>query len=102
MSREVTSPETSRLFDVTEGADKLLEQKATTFYSRVKKILCKMKRSKPYIEAAIYFICTQVKDPDIHNWVRLRRVSQLQSQTIGDDRVIESDNIYEVLTYLDA
>ena len=58
---------------MTERADKLLKEVAT-FHSTVAKMLWIMKRSQPNIEAAIYFICTQVKDPDIHDWGKLRQV----------------------------
>ena len=39
LSRGVMSPETSRLFDVTEGAEKLSEEKNATFHSTVAKLL---------------------------------------------------------------
>ena len=58
MSRGVTSPATSRLFDVTEGADKWLEEKSATFHSTVAKLLWIMNRFRPEIETAISFICT--------------------------------------------
>ena len=61
-----------------------------------------MKKSQPGIETAISFICTKVKYPDVHDWIKLRRVLQFPSQNIGDDRVIGDDNIYESLTYVDA
>ena len=79
----VESPATSRLFDVTEGVEKLLEEKAATFHSMVAKLLWIMKRSRPDIETAIYFLCTQVKDPDINDWGKLRQVLKLISKTIG-------------------
>ena len=63
----LTSSATSRLFHVTEGADKLSKEKAATFHSTVEKLLWIMKRSRPDIEAAICFIYTQVKDLDIHD-----------------------------------
>ena len=61
-----------------------------------------MKGSQPEIETAIYFLCNWLKYPDIHDWGKLRRVLQLISQTIGDDLVIGAENIYEVLSYVDA
>ena len=56
VSRGVTSPATSRLFDVTEGAEKLLEEKAATFQATVEKLLWRMKSSRPDIETATYFL----------------------------------------------
>ena len=61
-----------------------------------------MKRLRQDIETAISFLCTRVKYRDIHDWVKLRQLLQFLSQTIGDDRVIGSANIYELLTYLYA
>ena len=61
-----------------------------------------MKRSQPEIETAIYFLCALVKDLDIHDWGKLRGVLQFLSQTIWGYRVIGADNIYEVLTYVEA
>ena len=57
-SRGVTSPATSRLFDMAEGAENVLELKATTFHSKVAKLLGIMNRSQPDIETVISFICT--------------------------------------------
>ena len=39
MSRGVTLPATSILFDVTEGLEKFSEEKAATFHSTVAKML---------------------------------------------------------------
>ena len=61
-----------------------------------------MKRSRPEIKTAISFLFTEMKDPDIHDWGKLRRLLQFLSQTIGDDCVLGSDNIYYVLTYMDT
>ena len=102
MSRGVTSPVTSSLFDVNEGAGKFLEEKSSTFYSTVEKLLWIMKRSRPEIETAISLIYTRVKDPNIHDWGKLRRVLQFLIQTIGDDIIIADENIYEVLNYVDT
>ena len=102
VSRGVTLPATSRLFDVTEGSDKMLEEKSSTFHSTVAKLLWIIKRSRSYIETALYFLCTRVKDPDIHDWGKLRQVLQFLSQNMGDYIFIGVDNIYEVLTYVDA
>ena len=43
-----------------------------------------------------------MKDPDIHDWGKMRLVLQFVNQIIRDYRVIGDDNTYEVLTYLDA
>ena len=61
-----------------------------------------MKRLRTDIGTAISFIHTWVKDPDIHDWGKLRRVLKLPSKTIGNVRVIGDGNIYDVLTYVDA
>ena len=87
---------------MSEGADKLSEEKAATFHSTLAKLLWIMKRSRPDIEADISCLWTQVKDPAIHYWGKMIQWLQLPSQTIGDDHVIGADNIYEVLTYVDT
>ena len=58
VSRGLTSPAASRLFNVTEGADKRSEEKSTFFHSIVAKLLWIMKRSRPDIETPVYFLCT--------------------------------------------
>ena len=58
VSGGVTSPETSRLLDVTEGAEKFLEEKFATFKSKMAKLLWVMKKSRPEIKTAISFLCT--------------------------------------------
>ena len=79
----VASPATSRLFNITEVAGKLKEGKADTFHLVVVKQLWVVKRSRLNIDITMFLICTQVKDPDIHDWVKLRQVLQLLDQTIG-------------------
>ena len=61
-----------------------------------------MKTPQPDIETAISFLYTRVKYPDIHDWGKLRQVLQFITQNIGDDCVIGAENIYEVLTYVEA
>ena len=95
VSRGVTSPATSWLFNVPEGAYIFSEEKAATFHSKLVKLLWVIYRSRPDIETTIYFLCNQVKDLDIHDWVKLRRLLQFLSQTIGDNHVIGADNIYD-------
>ena len=56
VSRGVTSPATSKLFNVAEGEGKLSEEKAATFHSTVEKLLWIMKRTRPDIETTISFI----------------------------------------------
>ena len=56
MAIGITSLATSRLFDVTEGADKVLEEKYVTFHSTVAKLFWVMKMSRPYIEMDISFL----------------------------------------------
>ena len=51
-----------------EGAEKISEEKSATFHSIVEKLLCIKKRSRPDIETAISFLCTRLKDPEIHDW----------------------------------
>ena len=43
-----------------------------------------------------------MNDPDIYDWGEMRLVLQFLGQSIGDYCVIEDDNLYEVLTYVDV
>ena len=61
-----------------------------------------MKRSQLDIENAVSFIYTLLKNPDIYDWGKLIQVLQFLSKTIEDNNVIGSENIYEVLTYVDV
>ena len=102
LSRGVTSPGKSRLFDVTEGEEKLIEENTKTFHLTVAKLFWIVKRSWLDIEITMYFLCTRVKDPYRYDLGKLRLVLQFLNQTIGGDCIIGSDNIYEMLTYKDT
>ena len=78
---------------MAEGAYKLIEEKATEFHSIEVKLLWVMKRSRPDIETAIYFLCTGVKDLDIYYWEKLIQVLKLLNQTTGGNQFIGADNI---------
>ena len=102
VSRGVTSPATSRLFNMTEGSERLIKENPETLHLTAAKLLWVMKRSRPDIETVISFLCTRVKYPDIQDWGKMRRVLEFLNQTIGDNCVIGANNIYEVLTYVDT
>ena len=70
-----TSPEESHgqtetladnhLLDVEKYIDKLNKEDGGLFRHLVAKILYLSKSARPYIQTAVSFLCTQVREPDI-------------------------------------
>ena len=84
------------------GADTLPEENAKNFHSTGSKLFWVMNISLLDTETTISLLCTRVKDPDIHNWLKLRQLLQSFNQTIGEDFVIGYGNIYEMLTCVET
>ena len=68
---DVVNPATSQLFTITSEAKELDDEKKEFYYSVTAKILCIMKRSRPELETAVYFLFTKAQCPTEEGWGKL-------------------------------
>ena len=99
---KVTSPAKKNLFEINNKAEKLTKINSELYHSIVAKLLWVMKRGRPDIETAIAFLCTRVKDPDVDDWEKLKRLLCFLSETINDVRVIGASSMEILHTWIDA
>jgi hypothetical protein len=85
------TPAAAHLFDVSEGAEKLSEEKADFFHHLVAKLLFLCKRARPDIQTAIAFLCTRVQAPDVDDYKKLARVMQYLRETVEMPLTLECD-----------
>ena len=61
-----------------------------------------MKRARPDLETAISYLCTRITKSDIDDWGKLKRVIAYIKCTIEDVRIIGSNDLQTVFTWIDA
>ena len=90
------------LFEINDKARKLPIDKAEIFHSIVAKLLWVAQRGRPDISTPISFLCSRIKEPDVEDKKKLRRVLKFIAQTIDDVRTIGADCLSEMTTYVDS
>ena len=60
------------------------------------------KRSRPYIELVVLFLCTQVSCCTEEDWGKLKRLLRFLNQTIDDERIMGADDLLSLLTWIDV
>ena len=60
------------------------------------------KRSRPESETAVYFICIRVQYPTEEDWGKLRRVLNDLKATKKEKRIMGSDNLLKLETWVDT
>ena len=78
------------------------EEKSDIFHSVVAKLLYITKRARPDIETAVYYLCTCVSKSTEDDWGKLRRVLGFLQYTINDIRIIGTDDLHILFTWIDA
>lgn len=102
LSASVSSPATKRLFEISETADKLSEEKSALFHSIVAKLLYLTKRSRPDIETAVSFLRTRVTKCDEEDWKKLIRLLCFLNKTKNDPRIMGADSLKKLYSWIDA
>ena len=51
---------------------------------------------------AVAFLCTRVKSPDVKYWEKLKRLISFVNQTIEKVRIIGSDDLLKMQTFIDS
>jgi len=96
------TPATNALMNIDEKVGKLDDRRAKIYHHIVAKLLYVCKRSRLDIQVAIAFLCTRVKCPNIHDWLKLRRVLQYLRGTIDLCRTISMSSFYKMQIFVDA
>jgi hypothetical protein len=68
------TPAAEHLFKVDENAEALNEAEPDLFHSMAAKLLFLCKRARPDIQTLIAFLCTRVRNPDVDDCKKLKRV----------------------------
>ena len=102
MTGESATPAGNHLFQVNEGAIKLDEDKAQIFHHIVAQALFLCKRARPNLQTTVAFLCTRVKQPDIEDYKKLRRMIQYLRLTRNLFLTLEADNLSVVKWWVDA
>ena len=97
---KVVNPTTSQLFTITSEGKELDDLKKYRYHSITNKILWIMKRSRPYLETAVYFICPRVPCPTEEDWGKLRRVLNYLKVTKYDKSIMGSNNLLQIDTQI--
>lgn len=96
------SPAGRNLFLIDKTAAPLERSKSELFHSLVAKLLYISQRGRPDILLAVSFLCTRVSCSTVQDWEKLRRILKYLVGTVELVRVIGSDNMAELRTWVDA
>jgi hypothetical protein len=102
MGGEAATPAGEHLFTVNEDAEKISEDEAQVYHHVVAKALFLCKRARPDLQTAVAFLCTRVKEPDVDDKKKLRRMMQYLRATRGLVLTLEADNLQVVKWWVDA
>ena len=98
----VATPAERNLHEVRATAEQLEGDKAAIFHSVTAKLLHISKRARPDIETAVAFLCTRVSKSDEDDWKKLKRVLKYLYGTLDMRRVIGSNGVMDIHTWIDA
>ena len=90
------------MFDVNEKSKQLDDKKSEIFHHIVAKLLFVSKRVRVDISPTIAFLCTRVSKSTEEDWEKLRRMLGYLKGTMNMKRIIGSDGLSTLRTYVDA
>eukprot|EP00978_Attheya_sp_CCMP212_P037933 scaffold183156_cov29-Attheya_sp.AAC.2 len=85
----------NHLFEVNANDPVTLnEEEGAMFHTNVSKLLFLCKRARPDIQtAAVSFLCTRVKSPDVDDYKKLARVMKYLREMINMPLTLEGENM---------
>ena len=98
---EASTPAASYLFDVNNNCEKLNSKATTDFHHLVLQLLFLWKRGHPYIQTAIAFLTTLIKEPDADEKKNILVVNYLCA-TKDLILILESDGNMNIYWWVDA
>ena len=96
------TPAQGNLFESSDEAEKLSEDKAEVFHHIVAKLLFVAKRARPDIDLAISYLCGRVDRSTTEDWTKLRRLLHYLNGTLGMVRKISIKDNNKMETWVDA
>lgn len=99
---EATTPAAAHLFDTDPEATKLGSEQAVTFHHLVANALFLCKRARPDTQLAVGFLCTRVKEPDVDDWKKLKRLFQYIRGTRELALALEAEEAMVAKWWIDA
>ena len=86
----------------TRYTEKLNDKEASLFHTITAKGLFLCKRDRPYILTTIAYLTTRVKEPDIDNWKKLRKIIQYLYATKDLVLTLNNDKLNIIKWFVDA
>ena len=96
------TPATTKLFETSDEAEDLDEEKKDIFHHIVAKLLFVAKRGRPDIDLAISYLCGRVDRSTTEDWGKLRRLLHYLNGTAEMSRIMCMDDKNELRTWVDA
>ena len=95
------TPAAEHLFKVAEGDDhtsKILpEEQAQAFHHTVAQLLFLCMRARPDIQTALSFLTKRVREPDEHDWGKLKRVLKYLKGTMYMKLTLSVDSMTTII-----
>ena len=101
VSQMVSTPAARWLFAVS-NARKLKWERVEMFSLLVAKLLWVFQCVRVDCSPAVAFLCTRVKNPDVEDWKKLKRLISFLHQTIDDVRIIGADDLLKIQNFIDS
>ena len=101
MNKSPPTPASGKLFEVEESPE-LGEKRSEIFHHIVAKLLYVSKRVRVDISPTIAFLCTRVSKSTEQDWEKLRRLLEYLNGTKNIRRIMGSDGLSSLRTYVDA
>ena len=99
--KTAATPAAAYFFKV-RNIEKLDEEKASIYHTITAKGLFLCKRARPDIQTANAFLTTRVKEPDLDDWKKLKRLIQYLKGTVDLVLTLTSDKLNIIKWYIDA
>ena len=96
------TPAKKELFEINWDSNELNEEKSELFHHIVAKLLFVAKQARLDIDLAISFLCTRVSCSTDEDWEKLGRVLGYIKRTIEMPRIIGTNNMQTMHTWVDA
>jgi hypothetical protein len=90
------TPAAGHLYEVSENAEPLDKSMSENFHTLTAKLLFLSKRAQPDLQQAIGFLTTHVKNPDMDDWKKLKRVIQYLQGTQDLNLTLEANSTHVI------
>ena len=97
----VTSPAAEHLREVRDDADKLEDKMRQIFHTITARCLFSGKRARPDILTTVSFLTTRVKEPDVDDWKKIKRLMTYMKKTADDVLTLSAKNLTVVKWWVD-